>query len=194
MKRLARPWTSRKQETPGQQTASPALVRYDATTIWLHWMTVGLIVVLWLIGQTADWVPKGPLRSGVWSLHYLLGIAAGMLLAARIVWRSRFGRVLPPADTGFLFVIAKLTHNFLLLLLAVVVALGVVNALYRGVNLFGLWSLPPIGAGAVITRESVGEWHELSANLIMVTAVFHALAALMHQYVWRDHLLERMAP
>jgi len=28
--------------------------RYDPTTIWLHWTTVILVVVLWVIGQTAD--------------------------------------------------------------------------------------------------------------------------------------------
>jgi cytochrome b561 len=32
--------------------------RYDATTIWLHWLTVGLIAVLWALGETADWAPR----------------------------------------------------------------------------------------------------------------------------------------
>ncbi len=31
-------------------------IRYDIPKIWLHWMTVGLIAALWVIGQTADWV------------------------------------------------------------------------------------------------------------------------------------------
>ena len=38
------------------------VVRYDPTTIWLHWLTLGAIIILWLIGQTADWVPRGPFR------------------------------------------------------------------------------------------------------------------------------------
>jgi hypothetical protein len=38
---------------------------YDLTTIWLHWTTVGLVAILWLIGQTADWIPSGPVRTGI---------------------------------------------------------------------------------------------------------------------------------
>ena len=37
--------------------------RYDATTIALHWLTAGLVVLLWIIGQTADWAPRGPLQT-----------------------------------------------------------------------------------------------------------------------------------
>jgi cytochrome b561 len=48
--------------------------RYDPTTVWLHWITVALIVVLWVIGQTGDPVPRGPLRTGVWSMHVVLGL------------------------------------------------------------------------------------------------------------------------
>jgi hypothetical protein len=41
---------------------------YDPTMIWLRWITVGLIVALWVIGQTGDWFPRGPLRTGIWSI------------------------------------------------------------------------------------------------------------------------------
>ena len=37
---------------------------YDGTTIVLHWILAGLVLVLWLIGTfLEDLVPKGPLRS-----------------------------------------------------------------------------------------------------------------------------------
>lgn len=39
------------------------VARYDPTTIWLHWMTAGLIIALWVICQTGDWFPRGPLRT-----------------------------------------------------------------------------------------------------------------------------------
>ena len=55
---------------------------YDTTTVWLHWITVVLVVVLWVIGQTGDLFPRGPLRTGVWSMHVMLGFltALGLLL------------------------------------------------------------------------------------------------------------------
>ncbi len=177
--------------------AHPDVGRYDPTTIWLHWATVGLIAVLWIIGQTADWAPRGPFRTSLWSAHVVLGFATGFVLLTRVAWRAHFGRVLPPADTGIayaiaLYAIAKATHYTLYVLLATVVVLGIIDASYRGFTLFGAWSLPRFGSGDAATRHSLNEWHELAANSVIVVALVHAVAALVHQYVWRDRLLDRM--
>jgi cytochrome b561 len=168
-------------------------VRYDRATIWLHWATVALVVLLWLIGQTADWAPW-PLRAGVWSTHVTLGAIATLVLAALLTWRLRFGRVLPPAGGGVLQTIAKATHIALYLLLVAVLALGVANALYLGFNVFGVLPLPLVGSGDVETGQNINEWHGLVANLLVLVALVHMLAAFVHQYMWRDRLIERMIP
>jgi cytochrome b561 len=168
--------------------------RYDTTTIWLHWTTVGLIVILWTIGQTADWLPRGPARSGLWSTHVLLGFVIGFVLLTRVAWRARFGRVLPPANAGVLYTLAKVSHYTLYVLLGVVVVIGIVDASYRGFNLFGVWPLPQFGTGDAATRHSINEWHEFTANLLIFLAFAHAMTALAHHYVWRDQLLNRMKP
>jgi cytochrome b561 len=177
-----------------QPSGNSNIARYDSMTIWLHWATVGLIVALWVIGQTGDWFPRGPIRKDVWSVHVLLGFAAGFVLVARLVWRAQFGRALPPADTGALQMIARVTHIGLYLLLAIAIALGLTDALYRGFSLFDMWPLPQIGTGDTEMRHSINEWHELAANSLVIAALFHGAAALVHHYVWRDHLLERMRP
>ena len=168
--------------------------RYDTTTVWLHWITVALVVALWVIGQTGDLVPRGPLRTGVWSMHVVLGFLTAFVLLTRVAWRAQFGRVLPPVDSGALYWIAKLTHYALYVLLGLVVIAGIVDASYRGFSVFGLWSVPQFGGGDAATRHSINEWHELAANLLIVVAAVHALAALGHHYVWRDRLLDRMRP
>ena len=167
--------------------------RYDPTTIWLHWTTVGLIVVLWAIGQTADLLPRGSFRSSVWSIHVVLGLVTAFVLLTRVAWRAHFGRILAPADSGVLYAVAKATHYVLYVLLAAVVVSGIVNASYRGFNLFGMWSVPQFGTGDAAIRHSINEWHGLAANLMILVAFIHAMAALVHQYVWRDHLIDRMS-
>ena len=179
---------------PVQRNHDNNFAQYDPTTIWLHWATVGLIAVLWLIGQTADLAPRGPIRTGLWSVHVVLGFMTAFVLVTRVAWRAHFGRELPPADTGLLYVVAKVTHYALYLLLAAVVVLGIVDASYRGFNVFGIWAVPQFGTGDTATRHSINEWHELAANLTIFVALAHATAALLHQYLWRDHLLERMKP
>lgn len=168
--------------------------QYDRVTVWLHWATVGLIVALWGIGQTADLAPRGAFRTSLWSVHVTLGFVVAFVFLTRVVWRVRFGRILPPADRGALYALAKATHVLLYALLAAVIVLGLIDAFYRGYNLFGFWSLPQFGAGDAATRHNIDEWHELAANTTILVALFHALAALVHHYVWRDQLLSRMTP
>jgi cytochrome b561 len=179
---------------PSSAEARDRAAHYDRTTIALHWATVVLLLVLWIMGQTTDWLPRGPFRSGVWAVHVVLGFLLGFVLLTRIAWRAHFGRVLPPADTGALHWIAKTTHTALYLLLAVVVVSGLINASYRGFDLFGMWSVPQFGTGDVDTRHGINEWHEVAANLLFAVALLHAGAALVHHYVWRDRLIDRMTP
>ena len=167
-------------------------MRYDRTTIALHWITAALVVVLWVIGQTADWFPDHGLANTVmWSTHVVLGFGLAAIIVWRLVWRSSGGRGLPPADGGALHVLAKATHYGLYLLLVGVVALGVVNAFLRGYAIYDLFHLPQIGDRA--WRRPITEWHGLAANLTLALAGIHAFAALVHHYVWRDGLLRRMS-
>lgn len=163
---------------------------YDTTTITLHWLTAVLTLTLWMIGQTADWIPRGPVRIDYWSIHVVLGFVLAILLVWRILWRGFKGRRLPPADLGALQFLAKASHYLLYALLLIVVGLGVVNAVVRGYNLFDLFKVPQIGdttLGKPITR-----WHGLAANFLLGLAFLHVMAALMHHYVLRDDVFGRM--
>ena len=168
--------------------------RYDSTTIWLHWLTAALVAMLWVLGQVTGWLPRGPFRLGVWSTHVVLGLTLALVLAMRILWRARFGSALPPADTGVLHRLAKGTHHALYLLLLAVVILGIANASYMGFDLYGVLTMPRVGNGAPATEHGINTLHEWAANLVVLVALFHAAAALGHQYFWRDHLLQRMRP
>ncbi len=167
--------------------------RYDRTTVTLHWLTAALVAVLWLLGQTADDFPDGSLaNTGLWSIHVTLGFALALALISRVVWRAGPGVALPAADRGALHILAKATHYVLYLLLIAVVVLGVVNAFVRGYSMFDLFHLPQVGDRA--WRRPITHWHGLVANALLALALFHALAALVHHYVWRDGLLRRMVP
>jgi cytochrome b561 len=167
-------------------------MHYDITTIRLHWATALLIGVLWIIGQTADWIPDGRVNNACWSVHLVLGFMLAAVLIWRIVWRGTGGSHLPPADTGGLQVISRAVHYILYTLLVLVIALGVANAFVRGYHLFGLLNLPQIGDRAL--KKPITEWHGLAANILLAVAFLHALAALAHHYIMRDRVLQRMLP
>ncbi|WP_336487959.1 cytochrome b [Methylobacterium nigriterrae] len=166
---------------------------YGRITVGLHWLTAALVIVLWLIGEfVEDLLAKGPLRSAIWSVHFGLGFLFTAVLVALLVWRQTKGRKLPVGDPGPLHRLAKTTHAALYVLLTVIVGLGIANAFVRGVSLFGVVSLPQLGDKAL--RRPLTHWHGLMANLLMVVALFHTTAALMHHYLWQDSVLRRMLP
>lgn len=166
--------------------------RYDRRTIVLHWLTAVFVGGLWIVGQTADYLPEDSLiQSIVWSSHVTSGFLLAAILVARVAWRSTSGTALPPADRGVLQILAKTVHVLLYVLLAVTIALGIANAFIRGYDMFHLFHLPQLGDKD--WKKPVTEWHGLAANTLLALAVVHAAAGLVHHYVWRDGLLSRMS-
>ena len=62
----------------------------------------------------------------------------------------------------------------------------------RGYELFGTVRLPQLGDRA--WHKPITERHGLAADALLVLALVHAGAALIHHYVWRDGVLRRMLP
>lgn len=170
------------------------MLRYDRRTIFLHWLTAGLIVVLWGSAQVIDFFPSGAPRVSVRSTHIALGVVLGLVLVARIVWRSGGGAKLPPADNGWMGLLATGVHYLLYALVALMILCGLVNAWVRGDSVYGLFKLVSFAPGDRATRQFVGGLHELGANLILAAAGLHAAAALLHHFVLRDGVLRRMLP
>jgi cytochrome b561 len=163
---------------------------YDRATIRLHWATALLVATLWLMGRTTDFLPRGPLRVDIWSLHVLLGFALTGILVVRIFWRTVYGRRLPPANRGFQHVLAMTTHRLLYFLLVAVLSLGVINVLAHAFPLFGAWHFRKVGNDDFTHR--INAWHGFVANIIAAVALLHAASALFHHYVIKDAVIGRM--
>jgi cytochrome b561 len=165
---------------------------YDRTTIRLHWATALLVTIQWVVGRITPFLPRGPLRIDIWSMHVLFGFALACVVFARIFWHAAYARILPPADRGALHVLASFSHRLLYALLLAVVALGIINVLAHGFPMFNVWNFPKLGDDAFM--QTVNSWHNYVANTIAVVALLHAGAALFHHYVLKDNVLRRMWP
>lgn len=168
--------------------------RYDGVSILLHWLTAVLVIILWTLGQTIDFFPKGVPRIDARSVHIVLGATLGVVLLVRVLWRVTAGRRLPRANTGGLGVVAKLAHYGLYLLVAATVALGVLNAWQRGDVLFNVYAIPRLVPGDLALRRILEELHGDFADALVIVAGLHAAAALAHHYLLRDPVLRRMLP
>jgi cytochrome b561 len=174
-------------------TAEPA-PRYDGTSILLHWLTAGVVAILWTLGQCIDFFPRGAPRIDARSVHIILGVTLAVVLLVRVLWRAGPGRRLPPADAGWLGVTARAVHHGLYVLLGVTVVLGVFNAWQRGDVLFNVYKIPQLVPGDRALRGALGELHGDCADVVLIVAGLHAAAALTHHYLLRDRVLRRMLP
>jgi cytochrome b561 len=180
--------------TPATQAAATRDPTYDRVTIALHWTTAALVGLLWVIGQTIDFAPSGPLRVDYRSLHMLLGITLAGVFIARVVWRVARGRRLPGVGNVPMQWIARLTHWTLYLLILTTLLLGLTNGWVRGDTIFNLFIVPAFDPANKALRNLIGDWHGLAANVILILAGLHAAAALFHHAILRDGVLRRMLP
>jgi cytochrome b561 len=172
--------------------AQPA--RYDGISIGLHWLTAALVVILWTLGQTIDFFPKGAPKIDARSTHIVLGALLALVLLVRLLWRATAGRSLPLADSGWLGILAKLVHYGLYALVTATVLLGIANAWQRADVLFNVYRIPQMIPGDVALRRTLGWLHADCADLVLIVAGLHAAAALVHHYLLRDSVLRRMLP
>jgi cytochrome b561 len=176
------------------QPAEALGLRHDPVTITLHWLTAALVVTLWVIGQTVDVFPNGPLRVDYRSIHIAFGVILAVVVVARLAWRLVHRAVLPPLDHGLLLAIAQITHWALYGLLVATVVFGANYAWARGDSIFNVFRIPQMVPGDRALAHQIGDWHALAANALLIVAGVHAAAALFHHYVLRDATLRRMLP
>ena len=175
---------------------------YGAIPQALHWLTVILVALAWALGTFDDALPKGGPRDSGLFVHISAGIAILSLLVARVAWRA-VDPAPPPEATEFgawmgkwMDHAARIAHFSLYVLLVAVPVVGVVLQFARGdaLPLFGLSEIPSPWLKDRAFAHNVKEVHEILAHALVVLAAFHAAAALIHHWVFRDRTLVRMLP
>lgn len=167
------------------------MLRYDRRTVLFHWLTAGLIVLMWGLAQIIDLFERN-MRVLPRSLHIVIGVALFGVVIARLIWRNTGATRLPPADTGLFQLAAKAAHWGLYALVLAALTLGVVLEAARGDIIFWLGRLPGFANGDRALINAIGEYHELAVNLLLILAALHGAAALVHRFVWKDSVLARM--
>jgi cytochrome b561 len=171
---------------------------YGGVAKILHWTTVGLVLICWLLGTFGDDLPRGTVRSAGLFIHISAGLAILVLLFIRLFWRMV--NPPPPAERtplgSWVEIAGRLTHIALYVLLAATPIMGVLLQFARGdaLPVFGVLDITSPWVRDRAFASSVKEVHEVLANILLILAAFHALAALVHHWVWRDRTLARMLP
>lgn len=152
--------------------------RYSKLQIGLHWLIALLIGMNYLLSDSISEAFRAmmqgqPIPDGAPGLHAPIGMAVVVLTLLRLVMRRVQGVPAPlVSDKPAMDRVGQLAHSALYLLAILAPALGAL-AWFGGVGF-------------------AGGLHGLAVNLLMLVAFVHAAAAIFHQYILRDGMLNRM--
>ena len=181
-----------------EQFAAPAGgVRRPRALVLLHWGTLLLIVLTVAAVLLRENIETRDLRSLLIVLHRSLGLLVGLLVLARLLVRLRHHPLPPTAEQSApAWLAAGLAHLALYLLLLALPLLGwaLSNANGFAVSFCGLFPLPALVTPDEDLGDALAGYHEDAAWLLLGLVGVHALAALWHHFVRRDHVLRAMLP
>jgi cytochrome b561 len=170
---------------------------YSGPARFFHWATVLLLAGQYAIAWAMPDVHRGTRPVGLIAWHVSMGVLILLLAAVRIVWR--FTHPAPPELPSIprpLAAVARFTHWVLYILLIALPLMGWANASSRGWPSFmgALLALPQLSPEGSPFGHALGDWHKVSAWVLLALAGLHAAAALFHHLVLRDATLRRMFP
>jgi cytochrome b561 len=168
---------------------------YDFYTILLHWVTAAIVIFQFLSAELWGYFPR-PEKHFLILSHMSMGFLLAMILTVRIIWRLLLGVKISEPSPTFLDRGARALHILIYVLLAAQMPLGFFTRWTDNhpLYVFGILIPSPLGPCSKATGPVVDQIHDINAWIIMGLVGIHALAALVHYFVWRDDVLQRMLP
>lgn len=171
--------------------------RYTPIAIALHWAIALLVFGGWGLGIYMHDLPLSPAKLRYYSWHKWIGVTVFFLALLRVAWLATHSAPpLPPAISRLQRRLARLTHAVLYVLLFALPVSGWLMSSAQGVPTvyFGVLPLPDLVAKDKALGERLAGVHELLAFTLAALVLLHLAAALKHQWIDRDGLLDRMLP
>lgn len=168
-------------------------LRYDTVARLLHWLVVLLLATQFALGWAMPDVHRDTKPVGLIAAHLMVGTALLAAMVLRVIWRLTHRP--PTSDLApSMRAISEVTHWALYALLIAVPLLGWINASSRAwlVTLLGAVPMPSMSAAGSPFGHEMGEVHGVLAWVLLVFVCAHVAAALLHRFVLRDRVLDRM--
>jgi cytochrome b561 len=180
------------------QAAAP---RYSAVAMTLHWVLALAILTAFAVGLYVEGLPFSPEKLKLLNWHKWAGVTILFLSVLRLVWRLTHRPPELPAKVrqhmpGWQMAAFHGTHHLMYLLFFAVPLAGWAYSSAKGFPIvwFGVLPLPDLLAKDEALAHFFREAHELAAFGLIGLVGLHVAAALKHQFIDRDGLLDRMRP
>ncbi len=170
---------------------------YSVASKVIHWLVALVVLTSLPIGLVLDKLPEGPLQDWLFNFHRSLGILILALAFARVAARQAYGTPAPAVElTTFERVASTVAHHLLLMLIFLQPIVGWLSedAFRSDVSVFGLFTLPHFLPQSDAAYKILALIHKVLGYLMAFVLVAHIGGALMHGFIKRDGVLNRMLP
>ena len=181
---------------PTSTTVPVKSARYGFVAMTFHWVLALAIIGSFSVGWYMADLPFSLTRLKLFNWHKWAGVTILALSALRLLWRL-FNK--PPADVpmpAWQAKAAHVTHGLLYAAFFAVPLSGWAYSSAAGFSIvwFGLLPLPDLVGPDKALAETLKQAHHLLAWGLCALVLAHIGAALKHQFIERDGLIQRMLP
>jgi cytochrome b561 len=162
-----------------------------------HWLSALAIVMAFGLVWSRDLLDSEALRTALLNLHRQFGLVVLVLWGIRLLARWLHSSSDSVVELPWLLRwMAAASHAVLYLVLLAMPLLGwaMTSAQGHPVALFTLLPLPSMVAINPDLADTLQDWHEGCAWVLLGLVSLHILAALWHHWVRRDGVLAGMLP
>jgi superoxide oxidase len=170
---------------------------FDGVTIAFHWTTVVLVLALLTTALLHAQSYDDPTKALLLRIHQSVGVAVWMTTALRLVWRITNAKLPPFPDdmTRLDRAFVQTSEYCLYVLLLIQPTTGLIATITRGRSfVLFWWDIPSLMPHYPALQVALLLLHRVGAWTLVALITGHAVTALIHYFVLRDNVLQRMAP
>jgi len=180
-------------------STTPPALRYSGVAVALHWLLAVALIGIFSVGLYMADLPFSPQRLKLYNWHKWAGVTILALSVLRLVWRlTHRPPALPPTIVRGMphwqLRAYEATHLAMYGLFFLVPLLGWAYSSAAGFPIvaFGVLPLPDFVPVDKALAELIKPLHGLAAFSLAALVVLHVAAAIKHQWIDKDGLLNRM--
>jgi cytochrome b561 len=171
-------------------------LQYGTTAKVFHWLIVALLLAQYLIGWLMPDLHRDMKPGAAMTFHVSIGMTILILIVVRLVWLLTH----PVAPESSLAPWQRLTseavHWLLYALVLATTITGWLFASFRGwsMSYFFLAPMPMLASDNPAAGKVIDGLHQAMEWALLVVIGLHVAAALVHIFVYRNRVMQRMLP
>jgi cytochrome b561 len=171
-------------------------LQYGPTAKILHWLVVVLLTAQYLIGWLMPDIHRGQTPGAAMTFHVSIGLIILVFIVLRFGWRIT--HPVPPESSlpDWQRLSSEVVHWLLYLLVLATTITGWLFASFRGwsISFFYLLPMPMLASDNATAGKTIDGLHQAMEWALLIVIGVHITTALLHIFVYRDRIMQRMLP